>query len=147
MEKDMKIGELAKTAGCTTDTIRFYEKEGLLPEADRTQSNYRNYHEGHIDRLRFIRNCRALDMTHEEIHALLRAADGPAARCGAINLLVDEHIGHVDARIRELLHLKTQLTQLRESCVAEQSVETCGILQGLVSMETGDAKSRLTHVG
>ncbi|SAK92985.1 MerR family transcriptional regulator [Caballeronia arationis] len=143
----MKIGELAKKAGCTTDTVRFYEKEGLLPEADRTGANYRSYHEGHIDRLRFIRNCRALDMTHDEIRTLLRAADGPAAGCGAVNSLVDEHIGHVDARIKELLQLKSQLTALRKRCPGERLVEDCGIMQGLVTMETGTQRPRPTHVG
>lgn len=143
----MKIGELAKTAGCTTDTIRFYEKEGLLPEAHRTGANYRSYNEGHIDRLRFIRNCRALDMTHDEIRTLLRAADGPAAGCGAINSLVDAHIEHVDARIEELLQLKGQPTALRKQCPAERLVVNCGIMQGLVTMEPGTPRSRSTHVG
>lgn len=108
----MKIGELAKIAGCTTDTIRFYEKEGLLPEAERTGSNYRSYHDGHIDRLRFIRNCRALDMTHDEIRTLLHAADGPATGCGTVNALVDDHIDHVNARIEELQQLKNRAYRL-----------------------------------
>ena len=143
----MKIGELAKIAGCTTDTIRFYEKEGLLPEAERTGSNYRSYHDGHIDRLRFIRNCRALDMTHDEIRMLLHAADGPAAGCGTVNALVDDHIAHVNARIEELQQLKTQLIALRHRFAAEQPVEDCGIMQGLISMETGHPRARPTHVG
>ena len=143
----MKIGELAKAAGCTTDTIRFYEKAGLLPEAVRNEANYRSYREAHIDRLRFIRNCRALDMTHEEIRTLLDAADGPAAGCGTINALVDEHLGHVNARIHELMQLKTQLTALRARCAAEQPVKDCGIMHGLVEMETGNPRARPTHVG
>ena len=142
----MKIGELAKTAGCTTDTIRFYEKEGLLPEAGRTEGNYRSYNESHIDRLRFIRNCRALDMTHDEIRALLRAVDGPAADCGAINALVGDHLDHVNARIEELEQLKAQLTVLRHRCTMEQPVEDCGIMQGLASMESGNLRSSATHV-
>jgi Cd(II)/Pb(II)-responsive transcriptional regulator len=142
----MKIGELAKTAGCTTDTIRFYEKEGLLPEAGRTEGNYRSYNASHIDRLRFIRNCRALDMTHDEIRTLLQAVDGPAADCGAINALVGDHLDHVNARIEELEQLKAQLTVLRHRCTTEQPVEDCGIMQGLASMESGNLRSSATHV-
>ena len=143
----MKIGELAKLANCTTDTIRFYEKEGLLPPPDRTEANYRSYNKGHIDRLRFIRNCRALDMTHGEVRALLDAADKPMSGCGTINALVDEHIAHVNARIEELLELRRQLTSLRERCGGEAAVDDCGIMQGLTRMETVQPKTRITHLG
>jgi Cd(II)/Pb(II)-responsive transcriptional regulator len=143
----MKIGELARLANCTTDTIRFYEKEGLLPEADRTEANYRSYNESYIDRLRFIRNCRALDMTHDEVRALLEASDGAAPGCGAVNALVDEHIGHVNKRIDELLQLREQLTSLRERCAGEKPVEECGIIHGLTSMETTQPKPKSSHLG
>jgi Cd(II)/Pb(II)-responsive transcriptional regulator len=143
----MKIGELAKIAHCTTETIRFYEKEGLLPEADRTEANYRSYTSRHIERLRFIRNCRALDMTHDEIRALLRLTDAPAEGCGAINTLIDEHIAHVDTRIDELKQLKVQLSALREQCQTEQAVADCGIVHGLADMEVSAPRSRHTHLG
>lgn len=143
----MKIGELASTTKCTTETIRFYEKTGLLPETERTGGNYRRYDQTHVERLRFIRNCRALDMTHEEIRALLTWRDVPADDCGAVNALLDEHIGHVDARIGELRQLKRQLSELRQQCQAEQRVDACGILQGLSSMETESRQGRHTHLG
>jgi Cd(II)/Pb(II)-responsive transcriptional regulator len=143
----MKIGELAKIAHCTTETIRFYEKEGLLPEADRTEANYRSYTARHVERLRFIRNCRALDMTHDEIRALLRFTDAPTGGCGAINALIDEHIAHVNTRIDELKQLKAQLTTLREQCQTEQAVQDCGIVHGLTDMEVSAPRSRHTHLG
>jgi Cd(II)/Pb(II)-responsive transcriptional regulator len=143
----MRIGELAKRAGCTTETIRFYEKESLLPEPGRTGANYRTYGDVHVDRLRFIRNCRALDMTHDEIRVLLRAADGPASDCGAIDALVEDHLGHVNARIDELQQLRAQLTALRERCRGDRPVEDCGIMQGLASMESTTHPSKLTHIG
>jgi Cd(II)/Pb(II)-responsive transcriptional regulator len=143
----MKIGELAKIAHCTTETIRFYEKEGLLPEAERTEANYRSYTAKHVERLRFIRNCRALDMTHDEIRALLRLTDAPADGCGSINALIDEHIAHVDTRIEELKQLKVQLTTLREQCHGEQAVEDCGIVQGLNEMDVSATRVRHTHLG
>jgi Cd(II)/Pb(II)-responsive transcriptional regulator len=109
----MKIGELAKAARCTVETVRYYEKEGLLSKPDRTAGNYRSYGAAHLERLCFIRNCRALDMSHEEIRALLGAMDRPSADCSPINVLLDRHIAHVDRRISELVRLKEQLTVLR----------------------------------
>ena len=143
----MKIGELAQVAQCSVETVRYYKKEGLLPAPARTATNYRSYGSEHVDRLRFIRNCRALDMTHGEIHALLDLIDRPAGNCGAVNQLVDEHIAHVDVRIAELSQLKQQLRELRQRCQSEQAVDACGILQGLTSMATEPRHERHTHLG
>lgn len=143
----MKIGELAGAAKCTTQTIRFYEKAGLLPEAERTTGNYRSYNLAHVERLRFIRNCRMLDMTHEEIRVLLAVMDTPNGRCGAVNILLDQHIGHVNARIKELLQLRRQLRGLRRQCRSEQALEACGILSGLASLGPEFSSERHTHLG
>ena len=67
MSLHIKIGELARRAQCPAQTIRYYEHEGLLPEPIRTAGNYRVYSRAHIERLSFIRNCRSLDMTLDEI--------------------------------------------------------------------------------
>ena len=143
----MKIGELAQAARCSVETIRFYEKAGLLPEPARTEGNYRQYGEAHLDRLRFIRNCRTLDMAHDEIRALLGMVDHPGRDCGPINHLLDEHIEHVDIRLRELQHLREQLLSLREQCGAAQAVDACGIVQGLARMEATGTPARRTHIG
>ena len=143
----MHIGELAGAAKCSPETVRFYEKKGLLPAPGRTEGNYRSYGAPHVERLRFIRNCRALDMTHDEIRALLHAIDVPAADCGAVNALLDAHIQHVEARIGELLQLKRQLGSLREQCLSEQATDHCGILRGLATMQTEAGGERHTHLG
>lgn len=142
----MKIGELAQVAQTTVETVRYYEKEGLLSEPARTAGNFRVYGAEHVERLRFIRNCRALDMSHAEIRSLLDLADQPSDGCGAINAVFDQHIAHVDERIRELTQLKQQLGALRERCVSEQTVNACGILQGLAAMETEAKPQRHTHL-
>jgi Cd(II)/Pb(II)-responsive transcriptional regulator len=142
----MKIGELASAARCSPETVRFYEKAGLLPAPERSQGNYRQYGPAHLERLRFIRNCRGLDMAHEEIRALLGMVDHPARNCGAINHLLDEHIAHVQVRLRELQDLRRQLTGLRAQCQAEQAVDACGIVQGLASMETAEKPPHATHL-
>lgn len=143
----MKIGELASKAKCSAETIRYYEKEGLLPAAERSSSNYRSYGDGHLERLRFVRNCRALDMAHDEIRALLGLMDAPDTGCGAVNDLVDAHIGHVDRRIQELTDLRQQLSALRQQCPSERALDTCGILRGLASMDAGALGKRHTHLG
>jgi len=143
----MKIGEVAQLAHCTVETVRYYEKEGLLAAPLRTAANYRSYGDAHVERLRFIRNCRGLDMTHGEIRQLLGLMDQPAADCGAVNQLLDEHVCHVEARIMELTRLKLQLTQLRQRCQQEQRMDACGILQGIVSMQTEPTQERHTHLG
>ena len=127
----MKIGELAKTTGSLVENIRFYEREGLLPQAERTEGNYRIYGQDHAERLAFIRNCRNLDMTLNEIRALLRFKEAPAENCGEVNVLLDDHIGHVADRIRELKALEKNLKTLRLQCQAANASKDCGILQGL----------------
>ena len=143
----MKIGELAQIAKCTVETVRYYEKVGLLPAPARTAANFRRYGPDHIERLRFIRNCRALDMSHDEIRSLLELVDRPAEKCGSINAVFDKHIAHVEERMRELLNLKQQMTVLRERCHAEQTIGDCGILQGLAAMENEATPERHTHLG
>jgi Cd(II)/Pb(II)-responsive transcriptional regulator len=127
----MKIGELADATGTPVETIRYYESEGLLPPAPRSDGNYRIYGPAHVERLAFVRHCRSLDMTLDEIRALLRFKDDPQDDCAAVNALLDEHIEHVATRIAELRQLEKQLKSLRQQCLGVQEAETCGILQGL----------------
>ena len=134
----MKIGALSTATGVPIDTIRHYEREGLLPEAARTESNYRIYTPAHVQRLSFIRHCRGLDMTLQEIRALLRFKDAPDADCGEVNTLLDEHIGHVAHRIRELRALELQLRELRATCRTAQDTAHCGILNQLDTLASQD---------
>ncbi|HQR72162.1 MAG TPA: Cd(II)/Pb(II)-responsive transcriptional regulator [Burkholderiaceae bacterium] len=127
----MKIGDLANATGTPVETIRFYEREGLLPPPGRADNNYRVYLPVHAERLAFIRQCRNLDMTHDEIRALLALRDAPASDCGEVNALLDEHVRHVAERIRELRALEKDLKALRARCTSPQSISDCGILNGL----------------
>ena len=127
----MKIGALAEATGTPVETIRFYEREGLLPPPARAENNYRLYLPIHVERLAFVRQCRGLDMTLDEIRALIELRDSPAQDCGEINALLDEHIGHVAQRIRELRVLERDLKALRARCTSPHAVAECGILSGL----------------
>ena len=127
----MKIGELSNASATPVETIRFYEREALLPAPQRTESNYRVYTQAHADRLAFIRQCRNLDMTLDEVRVLLRFRDAPKADCGEVDRLLDEHIGHVAQRIRELHQLERELRALRAQCAAPHAMARCGILNGI----------------
>lgn len=127
----MKIGELSNASGTPVETIRFYERAALLPAPQRTESNYRVYTQLHADRLAFIRQCRNLDMTLDEVRVLLRFRDAPKADCGEVDSLLDEHIGHVVQRIRELRQLERELRALQAQCGAPHAAARCGILNGI----------------
>jgi Cd(II)/Pb(II)-responsive transcriptional regulator len=133
MSDRLKIGELAKRTDLLVETIRYYEREGLLPDPPRSEGNYRLYSVMHLERLQFIRHCRSLDMTLEEIRNLLRFRDAPDRNCGEVNALLDEHIQHVGKRIKELKLLQRNLRALRNLCQQEQATKDCGILQSLGS--------------
>lgn len=127
----MRIGELAAAAATPVDTIRHYERTGLLPAPPRSGANYRRYGEADAQRLRFIRRCRGLDMGLEEVRHLLDLHDAPQAACGEVNALIDAHLAHVAARLRELRALQQELRALRARCGEERSVQDCGILRAL----------------
>jgi Cd(II)/Pb(II)-responsive transcriptional regulator len=145
----MRIGELAQVTGTQVETIRYYEKQGLLPEPGRSDGNYRVYGPEHVDLLQFIRHCRGLDMSLEEVRVLLRLRDAPAEDCGDVNALLDEHIGHVVRRIKELRTLERQLRDLRARCASETNAAHCGILSELAvaASATPTASSRERHLG
>lgn len=134
----MKIGELARATGTPVETIRYYEREGLLPEPARNAANYRVYADAHAERLAFIRHCRSLDMALDEIRTLLRFRDAPPDDCTPIDALLDAHIGHVAERIRALKALQGQLKALRARCPRPHRA-SCGILDELAQSADGAA--------
>lgn len=127
----MRIGELGKKADCLVQTVRFYESEGLLPEPARSEGNFRLYDEVHLQRLLFIRRCRAKDMTLDEIRQLLNLRDRPEVGCGEVNALVDAHIAQVRTKMKELRALERELMDLRRSCDSARTSRECGILNSL----------------
>ncbi|MBQ0936304.1 MULTISPECIES: Cd(II)/Pb(II)-responsive transcriptional regulator [Sphaerotilaceae] len=127
----MRIGNLAEATGTPVETIRFYEREGLIPAAQRSENNYRVYTVAHAERLAFIRQCRNLDMALDEIRALLRLRDAAPEDCGEVNKILDAHIEHVAKRIRELRSLESTLKALRARCQSPHAMEACGILNHL----------------
>jgi len=142
----LKIGDLARRTQCPAETIRYYEREGLLPTPSRTAGNYRVYGPEHIERLSFIRNCRSLDMTLEEIRHLLRLRDLPQKNCDAAHALLDEHIAHVSTRLVELKLLDRQLKALRRQCGPLHADKGCGILDELGHQLSAQGEKKAAHI-
>jgi Cd(II)/Pb(II)-responsive transcriptional regulator len=139
----MKIGEVCGHASVPVETIRYYEKIGLLLKPDRDASGYRVYRNAHLNRLLFIKRCRNLDMTQDEIRELIRLSENPEADCREVDALLDRHLSHVRDRLNELANLETALQQLQQACSKTGTVEQCGIMGGL-SSELGDLSGRDT---
>lgn len=148
----MQIKDLSAATGVDTETIRYYEKQGLLPAPARLANGYRDYEAAHLERLSFIRHCRALDMPLAEVQRLLSFVDDPARHCADVNELVDAQLSRVRARLASMLALEKQLVQLRARCAVPNAAgfdgtggadradsAACGILAELVSAAHGEA--------
>ncbi|MDX1456590.1 MAG: Cd(II)/Pb(II)-responsive transcriptional regulator [Marinobacter sp.] len=127
----MKIGQVSKQTGVAVETIRYYEKIGLLPEPEREDSGYRRYGPDHLKRLLFIKRCRNLDMAQEEIRQLIGLMNQPEAGCHEVDQLLEHHLHHVQQRIVELQALQQEMQALRAACASEGQVSECGILNSL----------------
>jgi Cd(II)/Pb(II)-responsive transcriptional regulator len=138
----MRIGELADCTQTPVDTIRYYERLRLLPKPARTASNYRSYTSEQVDRLHFVRRCRGLGMSLQEIRSLLVFCDEPQRRCHEVNEKLDEHIRHVDQKLEELQRLARELKQLRSVCRAPGKAENCKILRSLRDSSAADEPPR-----
>lgn len=135
----MRIGELGQATGVDIETIRYYEKAGLLPNPARSGNGYRTYGRAHLERLAFIRHCRALDIPLADVKRLLEFVVHPDADCGDIDRLIDAQLARVRAPLKSMRALERQLTALRGRCGASHVAGECGILHELVAAAHGEA--------
>lgn len=126
----MTIGELARATGTKAETIRYYERIGLLPSPARTASNYRSYGAAELARLSFIRRARALGFSIGQVRALLDLADRRDRSCETVDALAREHLGTIDAKIADLSSLRGELADLIAQCSAGTIAE-CRIIDVL----------------
>ncbi len=110
----MRIGELAKTAGVTPDTIRYYEREGLLPSPQRTESGYRDYRPGVMDDLLFIKKAQALGLKLSDVREVLEISSGGKPPCEHVRATVSARLVEVEERLRELRALRATLRETLE---------------------------------
>ena len=128
----MKIGELASRADCDVETVRFYEREGLLESPARDASGYRRYKDRHLTQLSFVRHLRSLDIPLAEVRQLLDFAARPEQSCAQVNELLEGHITLVKQRLRSLRALEKQLVNLRRTCDGDTS-NPCAILDAFAA--------------
>lgn len=127
----LTIGAVAKRVGVAIDTIRYYEREGLLPEPLRRASGYRSYGEGAVVQLRFIRRAKHLGFTLEEIRQLLALSTDRQLGVKAVKQRAQERLEAIEQRIVELQRVRDGLAQLVESCPGHGAPEECPILRAL----------------
>lgn len=135
----MRIGALGQATGVEIETIRYYEKVGLLPVPARSSNGYREYGPAHLERLAFIRHCRALDISVADITQLLDCLAHPEADCGDIDRLIEAQLARVRARLISMQALEQQLNALRGRCSDSRRAGECGILHELVAAAHGEA--------
>ena len=126
--KAMKIGEVAKLTGTGIETIRYYEREGLLLEPVRRPSGYRQYDESTIDRLEYIRRAKDLGFTLAEIRELLDLSFVSKTCCEHIRQRAEAKLADIEAKIRSLRQMKRSLGKIVERCRAKTSTEDCPLV-------------------
>ncbi len=135
----MRIGNLAARAGVDAQTVRYYEREGLLAAPARTSSGWRSYGPRHLERLNFIRHCRSLDMALGDVKRLLALSRDRSVSCDEVNALVHAHLTRVRAKRRALEELELKLGALDAQCTSGHRVADCGILEELIHAAQGEA--------
>ncbi|MDM0046288.1 Cd(II)/Pb(II)-responsive transcriptional regulator [Variovorax dokdonensis] len=127
--QDYRIGQAAARSGVSAANIRYYEAQGLIAPAERSESSYRLYSEADVHQLRFIRLCRAMDMSLDEVRTLLALDLRSKADCEAACVTLDEHLSHVRQRLEELRALEADLVALRNGC--DGNGPHCRIIEAL----------------
>lgn len=131
----MTIGALGEATGVGAETIRYYERIGLLPKPARTTSGYRLYQPEHVRRLNFIRRGRELGLSLDAVRELLSLASDRLKSCARVDRLVREHIHDLDHKIAGLQQLRGALQGLADSCRGGGRIADCRILEALQEAE------------
>lgn len=132
----MKISEAAAASGCHLETIRYYERVGLMPKPRRTASGYREYRDDEVDRLRFITRSRDLGFSLDEIRSLLRLESDRTLSCGEIDVIARAHLDDVLTKLRELIRIARELDRTIGACSGGERSQ-CSILATLREPPSG----------
>lgn len=127
----MKIGQLARHAEVNIDTVRYYERQGLLPQPARQASGYRRYDQTDVARLRFVRRAKALGFTLTEIRELLELSGRREDDMGSLKATATEKLADVEAKLAELTRIRDGLRMLVAACPGHGALEHCPILHAL----------------
>ena len=135
----LRIGELARAADTKVVTIRYYERIGLLAAPDRNAGNYRSYDAGALDRLRFIRRCRDLGFSLDQVRELLDLASDVERPCADVDRITASHLDKVERKIADLQALARELRRISESCTGGGTISSCRILEAIEPAPAGRA--------
>jgi len=130
MARTYSIGELASATDTKVETIRYYERIGLLPKPRRTAGNYRSYEPDHLGRLSFIRRARDLGFSIDQVRNLLDLADHRDRSCETVDAIACEHLAEVDRKIADLKSLRRELDAIIRQC-SHGTIAECRILDAL----------------
>lgn len=128
--KNLTIGQLAKETGVNLETIRYYERRGLIAEPPRRESGYREFPRTYVERICFIKRAQTLGFTLKEISALLALADGNPT-CKDIPTFAEEKVKDIEIRIHDLKKIKKVLHDLIEQCLSNKKPSSCPIIESL----------------
>lgn len=131
--RDFTIGQLARIAQVNVETIRYYERRGLIPEPPRSESGYRQYTQDVAMRIQFIKRAKELGFSLNEISELLSLQTGPDTNCGDIKARAEAKLVDIEAKIRDLERMKEVLSELVAVCVGSGPTSECPILQALAA--------------
>lgn len=131
--KPLTIGQVARQAGVGVETVRFYERKGLIENPARRTSGYRQYGEDVVDRLRFIREAKELGFTLNEIGELLSLKLDPSSSCAEVKGRAESKIAAIEEKIRTLQRMKRVLAKLTRTCRGNGPTSECPILDALDS--------------
>jgi DNA-binding transcriptional MerR regulator len=134
----MRTAQLATAAGVNVQTLRYYERRGLLPEPDRSDSGYRAWEPGAVRIVRFVKRAQQLGFTLQEVATLLELADGGPENCEAARLLAVEKIGELDEKLATLTAMRESLMRLADSCTRPRRQRECPLLETFAADRKGE---------
>ncbi len=129
--KTLSVGQLAKRANVNIETIRYYERRGLLPAPKRRESGYREYSEDDVNRIKFIKRAQELGFTLKEISELLELRVDATTTCGEVKKQAEAKISNIEEKINALKKMKVALGKLASSCKDDEPRDSCPILEYL----------------
>ncbi|WP_188053867.1 MerR family transcriptional regulator [Sphingosinithalassobacter sp. CS137] len=135
MVEQLTIGRLAKATGTKVETVRWYEKVGLIDPPGRTDANYRVYSDRDLARLSFIRRARNLGFSLDQVRALIEISDQRDRDCGTVDALAGGHLEEIDRKIADLTALRRELAEVVDSCRGG-SIAECRILEALAPAQS-----------
>jgi len=140
----LPIGALSARSGVNIETIRYYEKIGVMPKPDRSAGGFRIYGPEHVKRLHFVRRGRELGFSLDELRGLLRLVDGHAYTCAEVHALTVGHLEDIRRKISDLRRLQRVMSEMAAQCTADQ-VPECPVIDALFEMKPVSARGRLDH--